>query len=39
MTNVARRLQLSLGNDFAMQVTSELNRGTEVVLCMPLDRL
>lgn len=39
MTNAARRLQLSLGNDFAMQVTSELNRGTEVVLCMPLDRL
>ena len=39
MLNVARRLQLSLGNDFTMAVASELNRGTTVTLRMPLGKL
>lgn len=39
MLNVARRLQLSLGNDFVMQVSSKLNQGTVVTLRMPLCKL
>ena len=39
MLNVARRLQLSLGNDFTMEVASQLNRGTTVTLRMPLGKL
>ena len=38
MLNVARRLQLSLG-DFVMRVESELNWGTIVTLRMPLSKL
>ena len=39
MLNVARRLQLSMGDDFSMQVASERNRGTTVSLRIPLAKL
>lgn len=39
MLNVARRLQLSLGDDFTMEVASKLNHGTTVTLRMPLEKL
>ena len=39
MLNVARRLHLSMGDDFSMQVASERNRGTTVSLRIPLAKL